>query len=65
MTSTATAASALTVAAAAEADRVRRISIVIPVYRGETTLPRLLAEIAPMATEQRSPGGRAFRVCEV
>lgn len=48
-----------------EVDPVRRVSIVIPVYCGEKTLPSLMAEIAPLAVEQRSPGGRSFRVCEV
>ncbi len=52
-------------ALAADSTTARRISIVIPVYRGETTLPSLLAEIAPLAAEQRSPGGRAYKVCEV
>jgi undecaprenyl-phosphate 4-deoxy-4-formamido-L-arabinose transferase len=51
---------------ASEPDAVpRRVSIVIPVYRGETTLRSLLAEIAPLTQGQRSPGGRTYKVCEV
>jgi len=42
-----------------------KVSVVIPVYRGETTLPELIAEIAPLTTEQISPAGRAFRIEEV
>ena len=41
------------------------VSIVIPVYRGEETLPGLMAEIEPLTTSQHTPDGRAFRVQEV
>ncbi|HEY7822900.1 MAG TPA: glycosyltransferase, partial [Acidimicrobiia bacterium] len=41
------------------------VSVVIPVYRGEDTLPALMAEIAPLTIEQTSPAGRAFRIEEV
>lgn len=41
------------------------ISVVIPVYRGEDTLPSLLAELAPYTADQVSPAGRRFRVAEV
>ena len=41
------------------------VSVVIPVYRGEDTLPTLMAEIAPLTVEQTSPAGRAFRIEEV
>ena len=41
------------------------VSVVIPVYRGEGTLPALMAEIAPLVTEQTTPAGRSFRVDEV
>lgn len=44
---------------------LRRISIVIPVYRGEQTLPVLLAEIAPLTQELASPRGHRFQVSEV
>ena len=39
--------------------------MVIPVYRGEETLPGLLAELQALTHEQRTPGGRAFSVDEV
>jgi glycosyltransferase involved in cell wall biosynthesis len=42
-----------------------RISIVIPVYRGESSLPALMAEIEPLTHECRSPAGTPFRICEV
>ena len=42
-----------------------RVSIVIPVYRGENTLPALIKEIAPLAQEQTTPHGSVFVICEV
>ena len=42
-----------------------RLSVVIPVYQGEETLPELMAEIAPLTSEQRTPDGRRFKVDEV
>ena len=42
-----------------------RVSVVIPVYAGERSLPSLMAEIAPLAQPQTSPGGHSFVVCEV
>jgi undecaprenyl-phosphate 4-deoxy-4-formamido-L-arabinose transferase len=42
-----------------------RLSVVIPVYRGEQSLPALMDEIAPLTAEQRSPNGTRFTVCEV
>lgn len=42
-----------------------RVSVVIPVYQGERTLPGLLAEIAPFANGFRTPGGRDAVVAEV
>ena len=44
---------------------VYRLSIVIPVYRGETTLPTIVAEIAALAVERMTPGGRRAIVTEV
>jgi glycosyltransferase involved in cell wall biosynthesis len=41
------------------------VSIVIPVYRGEDTLPGLLAEIEPLTRLQHTPHGRSFHVQEV
>lgn len=42
-----------------------RVSIVIPVYRGERTLATLLAEIEPLTREQFTPAGSNYRICEV
>ena len=44
---------------------VHTISVAIPVYQGRTTLPSLLAELAPHTTEQRTPDGHAYVVTEV
>jgi glycosyltransferase involved in cell wall biosynthesis len=41
------------------------ISIVIPVYRGEDTLPELVAEIEPLTRSSITPAGRRFRIAEV
>src|SRR5207342_3104249 len=41
------------------------VSIVIPVYQGASTLPALLAEIAPLAGGFRTPDGYPARVTEV
>jgi glycosyltransferase involved in cell wall biosynthesis len=42
-----------------------RISIVIPVYAGERTLPTLIEEIAPQTQPQTTPNGHVFAICEV
>lgn len=42
-----------------------RISLVIPVYRGEHTLPTLMTEIEPLTAIVKTPGGIAYSVCEV
>jgi glycosyltransferase involved in cell wall biosynthesis len=42
-----------------------RVSVVIPVYSGEQTLPALMAELADLHTPHRSPQGRPFEVSEV
>jgi len=42
-----------------------RVSIVIPVYAGERTLPALLREIAPLTSPQATARGHAYTVCEV
>lgn len=44
---------------------IHRISIIIPVYAGEHTLPTLIAEIAPLTQPQTSPSGHCFVICEV
>jgi undecaprenyl-phosphate 4-deoxy-4-formamido-L-arabinose transferase len=42
-----------------------RVSIVIPVYAGEKTLPALIAEMEPLTKVQNSRGGNVFVVNEV
>lgn len=44
---------------------VHRVSLVIPVYRGEKTLPALIGQIAPLAREQTTPGASRFVISEV
>ena len=41
------------------------MSVVVPVYRGEATLPALMAELEPMTSEQTTAAGRTFRIHEV
>lgn len=41
------------------------VSVVIPVYRGEDTLPALLAELSPYTAVQTTTEGRRFRIAEV
>ena len=41
------------------------VSVVIPVYRGEDTLPALMEELAPLTVIQGTPQGREFRIGEV
>lgn len=43
----------------------QRISVVIPVYRGEQTLPTLIDEIEPLTKELATPEGKAFVISEV
>lgn len=40
------------------------VSVVIPVYRGEDTLPALLAELAALHAPQTTKAGRAYAVTE-
>jgi undecaprenyl-phosphate 4-deoxy-4-formamido-L-arabinose transferase len=42
-----------------------RVSIVIPVYHGEKTLPTLIEEIAPYTSIQLTPNGISYVFCEV
>ena len=42
-----------------------RVSLVIPVYCGEKSLPALIDEIAPLTIERRTPGGNSFVISEV
>lgn len=44
---------------------LHRISVVIPVYRGESTLPTIVAEIAELTCERMTLGGRRAIVTEV
>jgi len=44
---------------------VRTISIVIPVFKGETTLTPLVDDIEPLTAMSTTPHGQAFRVAEV
>jgi glycosyltransferase involved in cell wall biosynthesis len=48
-----------------ESRNPHRISLVIPVYRGEKTLPALVDAIAPLSTEQSTPDGNRYVICEV
>ena len=42
-----------------------KVSVVIPVYRGQDTLPKLMAELEPLTDTQRTPAGREYRIDEV
>jgi len=42
-----------------------RVSLVIPVYCGEKSLPELIDEIAPLTIRQTTPGGNPFVISEV
>ena len=44
---------------------VHRVSLVIPVYRGERTLPTLLAGVEPLTHEQVTPAGNRVVISEV
>lgn len=44
---------------------IQRVSIVIPIYRGERTLPTLIEEVVPLTQVQTTPRGNHFVVCEV
>ena len=48
----------------AQLDR-HTISVVVPVYRGETSLPELVAELAGLREWFRTPAGHLARVEEV
>lgn len=47
------------------ADADHRISIVVPVYQGEATLPQLLEEIEPLTLTRATPDGHRYVVDEV
>jgi polyisoprenyl-phosphate glycosyltransferase len=42
-----------------------RVSIVIPVYRGEKTLPVILGQLAELVSTQSTHAGHNFTLCEV
>ena len=42
-----------------------KVSVVIPVYSGEATLPALVAELAQHRENQQTPGGHTYRISEV
>lgn len=44
---------------------MHRLSLVIPVYQGEKTLPGLLKEIEPLTQRSTTASGHAFQVVEV
>ena len=44
---------------------MHRVSLVIPVYLGEKTLPALMQEIVPLTNEQETPNGNRYVVSEV
>jgi undecaprenyl-phosphate 4-deoxy-4-formamido-L-arabinose transferase len=46
-------------------NELSRISIVIPIYAGERTLPALIEEIEKLTHPQATAKGNAFLVCEV
>jgi polyisoprenyl-phosphate glycosyltransferase len=44
---------------------VHEISVVVPVYRGELTLPGLVERLAPYESGSETPNGVPFRIAEV
>lgn len=48
-----------------DASITHRVSLLIPVYRGEKTLPSLIDEIISLTHEQITPAGNHFVICEV
>lgn len=41
------------------------VSLVIPVYRGEKSLPKLIEEVAPLTLKQITPAGIPYKLSEV
>jgi glycosyltransferase involved in cell wall biosynthesis len=46
-------------------DHIHKVSVVIPVYNGGSTLPSLMSEIEPLTRPQRSSQGFSYVVSEV
>lgn len=46
-------------------DPIHSISVVVPVYKGEHSLPALVEEILPLTQNQVTAGGRRFVVSEI
>jgi polyisoprenyl-phosphate glycosyltransferase len=46
-------------------ERVHAVSVVIPVYQGERTLPGLISELVALTGVQQTPEGHRFRVSEI
>ncbi len=42
-----------------------RVSVVVPVYRGADSLPRLIEELLSLTQPGQTPSGTAYRVCEI
>jgi polyisoprenyl-phosphate glycosyltransferase len=47
------------------AEKVARVSVVIPVYQGERTLGHLINELLPLTKPQRTTAGRLYLISEV
>ncbi len=46
-------------------DKPISVSVIVPVYQGQHTLPTLLAELEPLTTERLTAGGNRFVISEV
>jgi glycosyltransferase involved in cell wall biosynthesis len=46
-------------------EHVLSVSVVIPVYQGEQTLPQLIEELALLTKDQQTDGGHWYRISEV
>jgi glycosyltransferase involved in cell wall biosynthesis len=47
------------------AERLHRVSVVVPVYGGEQTLPDLVEEISKLIDANKSPAGHMFQIIEL
>ena len=46
-------------------ERLHRVSVVVPVFGGERTLPDLVAEISKLTDANKSPAGHRFQIIEL